>query len=144
MKKHISGYALRSLLPIFLLLSAPRLFAQTLQREWVRNYSLMQTKFNQASAIGVAPDGNIVVAGTSQNANGDIDYYVIKYKPNGDQVWATRYDSVNSGNDQLRGMTVDPSGNIIVTGTTDTVKFNSTGLFIWSQPLGGRAIIANA
>lgn len=119
-------------------------FAQPLQREWVRNYFNVQTNSNQATAIAIAPDGNVVVAGTSQNTNGDLDYYVIKYKPNGDQAWSTRYDSTNSGKDQLRAMTIDPNGNIIVTGTTDTVKFNAAGAFVWSQPLGGRAIIANA
>jgi hypothetical protein len=125
-----------------LLLSVALASAQPLQREWVRNYSNVQTNFNQAIAIAVAPDGNIVVAGTSQNIGGDMDYEIIKYKSNGDQAWAARYGSTNSGNDQLRGMTIDPNGNVIVTGTSDTVKFNPAGSLVWSQPLGGRAIIA--
>ncbi|HEY6229096.1 MAG TPA: hypothetical protein VI282_18400 [Verrucomicrobiae bacterium] len=87
-------------------------FAQPLQREWVKSYFNVQTKFNQPSAIALGPDGNIVVAGTSQNAAGDLDYEVIKYKPNGDEAWRTRYGSTNSGNDELRSMTLDSNGNI--------------------------------
>jgi hypothetical protein len=146
MKNKVSPFSLGGgciLLLISILVPTPCLFGQPLQREWVMNYSLLQTKINQASAIAVTPDGNIVAAGTSQNAGGDLDYYVVKYKPNGDQAWSARYNSTNSGNDQLRGMTIDPNGNVIVTGTTDTVKFNSAGAFVWSQPLGGRAVIAN-
>jgi hypothetical protein len=117
--------------------------AQPLQREWVRNYFNVQTKTNQATAIAIAPDGNIVVAGTSQNEEGDRDYDVIKYRPNGDEAWRARYGSPSQGDDHLRSMTLDPNGNIIVTGTSATVKFNASGAFVWAVPLAGRALIAN-
>jgi uncharacterized delta-60 repeat protein len=142
-KRTLSPFCLRALCVLLLLVFASAsLFAQPLQREWVRNYSNIQTNFNQAIAIAVAPDGNVVVAGTSQNIGGDMDYEIIKYKPNGDEAWKARYGSANSGNDQLRGMTIDANGSVIVTGTSDTVKFSPSGAFVWSQPLGGRAIVA--
>jgi hypothetical protein len=100
--------------------------------------------FVPGKAIAIAPDGNIVVAGTSQNSGGDFDYEIIKYKANGDEAWEVRYGSANQGNDQLRAMTIDPSGNVIVTGTSDTVKINQAGSIVWSAPVGGRALIANA
>src|ERR1051325_2709804 len=101
--------------------------AQPLQREWVRNYFNVQTKINQATAIALAPDGNIVVAGTSQNAAGDNDYEIIKYKPNGDEAWNIRHGSANAGNDECRAMTLDPVGDIIVTGTSETIKISPSG-----------------
>src|SRR3954469_22648353 len=101
-------------------------FGQGLQREWVRTYANLTTTINRAKAIAMAPDGSIVVGGTSQNSEGDLDYQLIKYKPNGDEVWKARYGSAAQGNDDFRGMTIDPMGDVIVTGTTETVKFNSS------------------
>lgn len=140
------------------LLSVALMPGQPLQREWVKTYYNVQSKLNQPAGIRadlsgnlvdagksivVAPDGNVVVAGTSQNAEGDFDYIIVKYKSNGDEAWRARYGSGNQGNDQLRSMTIDPSGNVIVTGTSDTVKFNSAGSFIWAAPIGGSAVVAN-
>jgi len=118
--------------------------AQPLQREWIRTYSLDATKINQASLIAIAPDGNIIVAGNSQNPAGDLDYQIIKYNPNGDELWKARYGSEIGVSDQLTAMALDPLGNIIVTGSWDTAKFNSAGSLIWSVRLGGQALIANA
>jgi hypothetical protein len=105
------------------------------------------SKLNQATAIAVTPDENIVVAGTSANASGDLDYQLFKYSPNGDEIWRARYDLADGHvfDDQLRGMTIDPAGNVIVTGTTAMVKFaGADGKKLWEQPLGGRAVVANA
>jgi hypothetical protein len=117
---------------------------QTLEREWVKTHSTLQAKTNQAAAISIAPDGDVVVAGTSQNAEGNLDYQVVKYRPNGGEVWNARYGSANAGNDQLRSMTIDPNGNVFVTGTSHTVKYNAGGAFVWAVPLPSRAVIANA
>lgn len=127
---------------IFALLLTASALSQPLQREWVRNYSLLSTNINKPVAIAVGPDGNVVVAGSSQNPEGDFDYEVIKYRPNGDEAWKIRYGS--PADDQLRGMTIDPNGNIIITGTTDTVKYTAEGFFVWVASLGGRALIANS
>jgi hypothetical protein len=141
----IRGFLVRSLLlSVVTLVANPSAFGQSLQREWVRTYFNVQTGMNQASAIGMAPDGGVIVSGSSQNADGDLDYEVIKYKANGDEAWKARYGAFPGSNDLLRGMTIDPSGNVIVTGTSDTVKFNGAGSFVWAVPLGGRAVVANA
>src|SRR4051812_43891489 len=95
-------------------------YSQPLQREWVRTYASNLSITNGASTIAHGPDGNVVVAGTSQNTEGDLDYELIKYKPNGDEAWRVRYGAPMQHNDHLRGMTIDPLGNIIVTGTSDT------------------------
>jgi hypothetical protein len=124
----------------------PSVFGQ-LQLEWARTYRLDPAKTNAASKIALTSDG-IVVAGTSASAAGDLDYLVIKYKPNGDVAWQARYDMADGNffNDELRGMTVDPAGNVIVTGTTATVKFSGAdGRKLWDQQsIGGRAIVANS
>jgi hypothetical protein len=126
---------------VFLFLESA--FTQPLQREWIRTYFNVPTKINQATSIAIAPDGNIIVGGTSQNDSGDLDYEIIKYKANGDEIWRARYGSQNQGNDELRGMALDPAGNIVVTGTSSTVKYDGGGTFVWAAPLAGRAVIAN-
>src|SRR5688572_29397015 len=140
---HKTLFTILALLPAFSFFGGA-VVGQPLQREWVRNYFHVQTKTNQAVKIAISPDGNIVVAGSSQNAEGDLDYQIIKYRPNGDQAWSARYTSANSGNDLLRAMAIDPNGSVIVTGTSDTVKFNAAGDFLWAVPLAGRAIVATA
>lgn len=116
---------------------------QQIQREWVRTWSSQSAKTNQAAAAMLAPDGGVVVAGSSQNAEGDFDYQLIKYAPNGNEVWRARYDSNSGGDDTFRGMAIDPNGNVFVTGTSHTVKYNRAGALIWTVPTPGRAIIAN-
>lgn len=116
-------------------------FGQGLKREWVRQFSLDASKTNQATHIALAPDGNVVVAGSATGPSEDLDYVAVKYTPNGDEVWRARYDMFD---DLLRGMTIDPAGNVVVTGSSDTVKFSRDGKFLWAQPVGGRAVIANA
>jgi hypothetical protein len=118
--------------------------AEFLQREWVRTYVNSSSKTNEAAFINRAPDGTIIVAGTSQNEAGDGDYEIIKYQPNGDEMWRARYGSANNGDDQLRGIAIDPSGNVIATGTSQTVKFSAMGALLWATPLSGRAVCANS
>jgi hypothetical protein len=114
-------------------------FAQS-QQAWVQRYSLVSSATNQIVSMAMAPDGNIIVAGSSASTNGDLDYVAIKYAPSGQQIWLTRYDSPGHGADQLRGMAVDLNGDTLLTGTTKTVKLDPSGNVLWSAPYGGRAV----
>lgn len=91
--------------------------------------------------MALTSDG-VVIAGTSANTVGDLDYLVIKYNSNGDQLWTQRYDRAGA-QDTLRDLAVDEADNVFITGTSDTVKYSAAGNFIWKQPFGGRAIVAN-
>ena len=151
--------SLRCILLTWVLLSgllSNNAFAQPLQREWVKNYFNVQTMVNQPAgvlpyqsdnpaiagrAIAVDANGDVIVGGTSQNVEGDFDYEIIKYKPNGDEAWRFRYATANQGDDQLRDMALDPSGNVIITGTSDTVKISPLGSLIWHVPVAARALI---
>ncbi len=107
---------------------------------WVNRYSLVSDRTNQATTMALAPDGNIIVAGSSANTNGDLDYLIIKYAPSGAQTWLVRYDSPTNGSDLLRGMTVDKAGSVVLTGTSKTAKFDTNGNLLWNAPYGGRAM----
>jgi hypothetical protein len=114
---------------------------QALQREWVRSFSVSAARTNQSFAIALAPDGNVVIGGSVVNESNNVDYVVVKYRPNGTVAWEARYDS--GGEDVPRSMTLDPAGNVIVTGTSKTVKYSSAGVFRWASPSPGRSVVAN-
>src|SRR6185369_5272228 len=96
---------------------------------------------NQATAIALSPDGNVVVAGSSVNTNGDLDYLVIKYVSGaGTQSWLARYDAPTNGNDLVRGMALDKTVNIVLTGKSKTAKLDTNGNIVWIAPYGGRSV----
>ena len=121
---------------------------------------------------GIAVDtaGNALVTGhtssvgwvsgglnTSYNG-GRYDAFVVKLSPSGDHIWSTYLGG--SGTDYGYGITVETTGNVLVTGRTDSVGWVSGGLdtshnggrydafvaklspsgdHIWSTYLGGNA-----
>ncbi len=91
-------------------------------------------------------NGNIIVAATSDRdvtASTDRDFLVVKYSNSGTQLWAQTYNGAGTGDDDLKDMVIDPTGNIYVTGQSDmdststdnldytTIKFDATGTQEW-------------
>lgn len=136
------GHAL-VILAALCFLSGSECLAQ-IQQAWVNRYSLDSSRTNQATALTLAPGGNIVVAGSSSSTNGDLDYLVTQYAPNGQQLWLARLDLATNSSDQLRGMALDTNGNVFLTGTSKTAKLNSGGSLLWDAPYGGRAVATDA
>ena len=60
--------------------------------------------------------GNLYVSGWSQGNGIRYDYATIKYDPDGDQLWVTRYDGPANGEDKACAVAVDSLGNLYVTG----------------------------
>lgn len=87
---------------------------------WRNNYD---TGYNNW-AWGVAVDSrnNIVITGLSTKANGDEDYYTIKYNSGGTELCNVRYDG--GGNDEASCVAIDSSDNIIVTGGSTNASGN--------------------
>jgi Beta-propeller repeat len=112
-----------------------------IQEAWVARYDDGRPgSTNRAVAIAVDNSGNVLVAGSSTTTTGDFDYVTIKYAPHGTQLWARRYASGAGSNDQVRALAVDSGGNVLVTGTSDTVKYDAEGTLLWAAPYGGRAM----
>ena len=84
--------------------------------------------FEGGRSISVDSSGNVYVTGTTSGSlfdviAGESDAFVVKYDTDGKQVWAKQFDSIHRewGN----GVTLDPSGNVYVTGTTSGSLFDT-------------------
>ncbi len=92
-------------------------------------------------SLSLDASGNVYVSGTSSATNdpNNPNYTTIKYDSFGNQVWLRQYDNGGSF-DASFGMSVDSSGNVIVTGLSEpeiaTVKYASNGDVIWVERYG--------
>jgi hypothetical protein len=114
------------------------------QQAWVAKYNLGSESTNQAVAIVLDFNGDVIVAGHGISGATGYDYIVLKYSPVGTQVWARTYASPGGFNDQVRGMKVDNVGNIFITGTSESLMYSSTGTLLWNQPYAGRALAVDS
>jgi len=97
----------------------------------------MRGRFEEALAIAVDSDGNVVVTGQSFVTGGTIiDYTTIKYSGQGVPLW-TNISSAG-GN----AVVIDGNGNMVVTGGSATIKYSGAGIPLWTNTSsgGGRAL----
>jgi uncharacterized protein (TIGR03437 family) len=100
---------------------------------------------NTFAGLGADMQGNTYVAGSTQSPNfavvsavqdhsaGGSDVYVTKLDPSGSIVYSTYFGG--TGNDIATAMSVDPAGNVYVTGYTTSVNFPTTrGVYSPSVP----------
>lgn len=110
------------LLAILIFGVTPILHSQTSYLEWVSTYS---NSLGYKSHIAVEDGGNVYVAGEN--------FHVVKYNPNGQQVWARV-----KNNSTVVGTVLDGMGNLIVIGSSGgssilTVKYNPGGDELWTR-----------
>jgi hypothetical protein len=107
---------------------------------WVRRYNGPGNGDDRAKALVVDGSGNTYVTGQSVGSGSSDDYATIKYYPNGDTAWVRRYNGPANGSDVAVGIAVDGSGNVYVTGYSDstgssqdyaTIKYDSSGNELW-------------
>jgi hypothetical protein len=112
------------------------------QQAWVAKYNNngMTNGSHQALKLALDSIGNIYVLGVSANANTNTGYVVVKYAPNGSQIWASRYDSTNFPASALTGFAVDNSNAVVVTGNAVSLKYDAGGNQLWVAPYSGQAV----
>jgi hypothetical protein len=109
-----------------------------------------------ATRIAIDPDGNVIVGGTAYHATERANWGIVKYAPDGTELWARQYNHPNGGNDTLAGMAVDNEGSIYVAGSMETnylglsflvtAKYSRDGEELWraeyasSSPPHDRAV----
>jgi hypothetical protein len=101
-----------------------------------------------ATCIAIDNSGNIIVSGGSIGNDGSYDYCTIKYNNSGLVQWIQRYNGTTNGNDEVRKIAVDYSGNVYITGMSEgsgpghdycTIKYNSSGIQQWVKRYDGTA-----
>src|ERR1043165_8675734 len=128
---------------VLLLFSIPARSQQYIV-DWIRTQPADLELYSRGTSILATRDGGILTAGSIKDADGEPDYLVLKYDAAGESIWTARYASSRQKNNFLRDVTLDPFGNILLTGNADTVKLDSFGNRIWSASVSGRSIAANS
>ncbi|HTF05793.1 MAG TPA: SBBP repeat-containing protein, partial [Bacteroidia bacterium] len=134
---------------VFILLFSLSLNAQTPQaqvfQEWTSTAGAQS--FFQKSVTKTDASSNVFIAGASLNSSGDYDIMVAKYSPDGYLYWYNQYAGGGNGNDFATALTIDGSGNVIITGSVVndvldsndvvTIKYNSSGTQQWATSYHG-------
>ncbi len=114
---------------------------------WARTYDGTGNDVDEAYDIAVDNLGNAYVTGSSLGTTSGYDYVTIKYSPSGDSLWVRRYNGTANDVDEAYSIAVDGSGNIYVTGKSNsvgtsfdyvTIKYNTDGVEQWVQRYDGQ------
>jgi hypothetical protein len=114
--------------------------------DWVARYNGPGNDGDSPQATTVDSSGNIYVTGSSMGSGTESDYATIKYDSSGVQQWVARYNGPGNNSDYANAVTVDPWGNVYVTGLSfgsatgidcATIKYNSSGVQQWVARYNG-------
>jgi hypothetical protein len=122
---------------------------------WTRRYNGPRNALDKAYAIVLDDTGNVYITGESEGSTGTHgifeDYATIKYSTDGTFRWVARYNGPIGDYDRANAITIDDSGNVYVTGTSDggssgsgdpyfdyaTLKYNNRGDVQWIKRYKG-------
>ena len=112
---------------------------------WVSRYD-GNSGTDKPSSIASDISGNIYVTGYITGTGTGTDISTVKYNSSGAQQWAAVYNGTSNGDDYGVKVESDLSGNVIVTGYSDstgtdknyiTLKYNSSGVLLWTAKYNG-------
>jgi hypothetical protein len=91
------------------------------------------SNIERAKAIAVDSFGNVYVTGIGHYGEVRWDYTTVKYDSLGNELWVARYSSCDTGLEEGKAITVDPTGKIFVTGSYGTIAYDSLGNLLWAR-----------
>jgi hypothetical protein len=91
-------------------------------QQWARRYNGPGNAYDAPYGIAVDAAGTVYVAGGSEGNGSGSDYTVIKYDSAGARQWVRRYNGAGNGYDTAQALTVDPAGNVCVTGYSTGIR----------------------
>jgi hypothetical protein len=113
---------------------------------WTNRYHGPGNGYDSPTAIAVDGAGNIFITGGITVSGGTYDYATIKYSSGGVPLWTNRYNGAGNASDQAAAITVDSSGNVLVTGYASvsggssdyaTIKYSNAGVALWTNRYNG-------
>jgi hypothetical protein len=115
---------------------------------WTNRYNGPGNTSDQPSAVAVGGNGNVFVAGRSEDINGRTDYATLAYSNTGTPLWTNRFNGVANQSDSAVAVAVDNFNNVIVTGSSfgtnthfdfATIKYSNAGAPLWTNQYIGPA-----
>ncbi len=118
--------------------SANQVFAQDVKQEWARQYghSVALSELNLRTVFD--EEGNVYIAGTSLNSSNLKHIVVVKYTPEGEQVWVRSFGA--GTHDELRDIAVSKAGEVVVMGESVNFESRSTLLLLTIDSETGQII----
>ncbi len=117
--------------------------AQTATEAWVRRYNSGEPGARDyANKVIADADGNIVVAGYTDDGFTGQDILIIKYSGAGVALWTNRYNGPDNFDDQATAIAVDTNRTIVATGFSVgsgtgpdyvTIAYSSAGVPLWTN-----------
>jgi hypothetical protein len=113
---------------------------------WVRRYNTAQNWNEYGYWIDLDNQGNIFVAGSTNNGLNDGAFILLKYNPSGQLLWARTYNGPGAGIDYAYAVDMDNAGNSYITGISHgagsgydcvTVKYSPSGDSLWVKRYNG-------
>ncbi len=104
---------------------------------WVRVHNGPANGLDQANAVAADEQGGCWVTGTSTGSTTSWDWLTIKYSPDGDTLWARRYDSGLSNMDLAYYLEHDGAGNVYVAGDRYDAGASAWGMMLRKYRLDG-------
>jgi uncharacterized delta-60 repeat protein len=123
------------------------------RRLWLRRYDggneWGRGSSDKATAIAVDGQGNVYVTGSSYGGYYHSDIFTLKYSPEGQFLWMSRYNGPGDTDDAARAVALDSQGNVYVTGRSTapdgqsggydflTIKYSPDGEERWTRRYNG-------
>lgn len=119
-------------------------------RLWRRTANGSGNGNDSAYAVAVDAAGNVAVAGASRGV-ANMDYLVVKYDPDGNELWRSTFTGLADGDDYAHDLRFAPNGDVYVTGVSFLSSFNNNhhyvtlrlraadGVELWRAVLDGAA-----
>jgi hypothetical protein len=110
---------------------------------WVSFFNGPSNGEDWPRAIAIDHSGNVYITGVSKGKKTKHDFATVKYDANGNELWARFYNGPGNSYDEPRGIVVDDSGNVYVTGACGrrkrsiyscdyvTIKYDRDGKELW-------------
>ncbi len=107
------------------------------QQVWIKRFDSGGDDY--PTGLVVDSSGNVVVVGTSQRADGIVEWTTVQYSSAGAERWVARQSGVSNLGGKVWAVSLDPQGNIILAGFMRTatqsvataVKYSQGGERLW-------------